>query len=797
MNACKHLLIIISLSLGAGILGAQTVPGNNLPVTVDIKNEAAVNTEGLDFSPTFYEDGIVFISTNPAGLKKRTDEQLKLPAMSILRSKRNDDGALQTPEPFAKELSSLYHEGPVCFDRTAETIFFSRNALIGGKVKRAKDDIQKMRIYTAQKSGAVWSEPQPLQFNNNEFDDCHPAISIDGDKLFFSSNRPGGFGGMDIYVSYRVGESWSEPVNLGADVNSKGNEAFPFIHADNTLYYASDALEGGKGGFDLYYVIPDGSDWTKPVNMGEPFNSTGDDFGLIVDLNKINGYFSTNGKTTKGGDDIFSFHTENGNLDDYLLQNQRVPDRNLDLAVTVTDKLSGKIIPNADVRVLNYDANTVIGRDENGKLITIQKVNGQDVMVALPPDKGITGTSDSQGKFSTEVKPGNYVVIVSKEEYQTKQLRLTISKPGNELTAALEKSEFSGKVRWNASVFNYVTNAPLAGAMLVLTNQTNNSKDTVIADANGLIDHHLARTTKYKIDLFQAGRHIGSTDINTEGWSLPNQIMMQNFSVAPLMPGTVIELPNIYYNFNDATLRPDARKDLDLLVSLLKQQPSIKIELASHTDCRGTSRYNEDLSQRRADGVVEYLVQKGIARDRLEPVGYGESEPRNRCRDGVSCTEQEHARNRRTEVRVLTGIQGAAMVYVDGKPTFEGTDNPNNQGKTNVASTPLPGKAPAGGAAPNKNVNTAPPNPVTVTSADSDQYYVIAGSFQEEARANNHLITLQSAGHPGVKIVRFPNSPYHSVCVNTFSSRQEAYALKRQLDKENIDSFVRAVPKTQ
>ncbi len=789
MNACKHVALLICLSLTMFSLEAQTVPGNPLPVTVDVKNEAAVNTEGLDFSPTFYEDGIVFISTNTAGLKKRTDEKLKLPAMSILRSRRSDGGALLAPEPFAKELSSLYHEGPVCFDRTAETIYFSRNAVIGGRVKIAKDDIQKMRLYSSHKEGAVWSEPQPLPFNNNEFDDCHPAISIDGDKLFFASNRPGGFGGMDIWVSYRVGDSWSEPVNLGAGVNSKGNEAFPFIHADNTLYYASDGMEG-KGGLDLYYVIPEGSEWTKPVNMGEPFNTSGDDFGLIVDLNKINGYFSTNGQTSKGGDDIFSFHTENGNLDDYLLQNQRVPDRNLDLKVTVIDKLSGAPLGTAEVRVLNYDANTVIGRDENGNLITIQKVNGQDVMVALPPDKGIAGESDNQGNFSTEVKPGNYVVIVSKEEYQTKQLRLAISKPGNELTAALEKSAFSGKVRWNASVFNYVTNAPLAGAMLVLTDQTKNTKDTVIADANGLIDHHLERNTKYKIDLFQAGRHIGSTDINTEGWSLPNQLMMQNFSVAPLLPGTVIELPNIYYNFNDATLRPDARKDLDLLVSLLKQQPSITIELASHTDCRGTSRYNQDLSQRRADGVVEYLVQKGISRDRLRPVGYGESEPRNQCVDGASCTEQEHARNRRTEVRILTGIQGASMVYVDGKASY-GTDNAN----PNTSTAGAPAQPPA-----KTNVNTAPPpasNPVSVSSGDLDQYFVVAGSFLEEERANNHMQTLIAAGYSNVQIVRFPNSPYHSVCVDKFSTRKDADALKRKLDRDKVDAFVRAVPKAQ
>ncbi len=785
MIACKHASLCTLLALlGSGAtLWAQTVPTTLPPVTIDIRNEMAVNSEGLDFSPTFYEDGIVFISTNTAGLKKKTDDRLRLPAMSILRSRRSSDGNLLPPEPFAVELSSLYHEGPVCFDRTAETIFFSRNALIKGKVKLAKDATQKMRLYWSKREGNTWSEPEPLPFNNNEFDDCHPAISIDGDKLFFASNRPGGFGGMDLYVSYRVGDSWSEPVNLGANINTRGNEIFPFIHADNTLYFASDGLPDRKGKLDLYYAVQDGASWTTPINMGEPFNTSGDDFGLIVDLNKINGYFSTDGKQSKGGkgDDIYSFHVENGNLDDYLLQNQRVPDRALDVTVTVTDKSTGQPIESAEVRMLNYDANTVIGRDERGNLITVQRIDGKEVIAALPPDKGINGTTDSGGRFSAEVKPGNYVIIASKDLYQTRQVRLPISKTGNELTIALDRSAHANKVRWNASVFNYVTNAPLAGAVLVLTNRTTQAKDTVVTDANGQLDYYLDKNTKYKIDMFQGGRLIGSSEINTTAWSLPNQIMMQNFSVAPLMPGTVIELPNIYYNFNDATLRPDARKDLDLVVSLLKQQPTITVEVASHTDCRGSSKYNEELSQRRANGVVEYLVQNGISRDRLRPVGYGESQPRNHCQDGVPCTEAEHVRNRRTEIRILTGIEGAAMVYIDGKPTPS----------TEVAqATPaLPDKS-----TPKRNVNTAPPSTDAIAP---DRYYVIAGSFQEEARAQTQLQNILSAGYTNAKVIQFPASPYHSVCVDNFASRREAEALKRRLERDRIESFVRYVPKVQ
>ncbi|MCB0529528.1 MAG: OmpA family protein [Saprospiraceae bacterium] len=764
MKARKHITFILAFCLSANILPAQT---DTEPVTVQVKNEAAINTKGLEFSPTFYEDGIVFISTNNAGLKKRTDKNNQM-YTSILRSRRSADGALAVAEPFSKELSTQYNEGPVCFDRTAETVYFSRNIIVNGKEKYSKDGSLMMRVYVSHKEGELWSEPQPVfPVNDEGYADCHPAISIDGDKLFFSSNRPGGIGGMDIYVSYRVGQSWSEPVNLGAGVNSSGNEAFPFIHADNTLYYASDALEGGQGGLDLYYVIPEGTQWTKPINMGAPFNTKGDDFGLIVDLNKINGYYSTNGNGGAGGDEIFSFHTENGNLDDYLLQNKRVPDRDLDVKIVVTDKASGAPVSLAAVQLLNYDANNVIGRDEEGNMITIQNVDGQDIMKAVPPDKGINGETDSKGRFLTEVKPGNYVISASKKGYQTKQIRVQMSKPGNEVAIQIEKAPTAGKLQWNPSVFNYVTNAPLAGAVMVLTNKTTNEKDTVITDANGMVDHYLNPNTKYKLELYQANRLVGSTEIDTEGW-LPNQLTMQNISVAPLLPGSVIELPNIYYNFNDATLRPDARKDLDLLVALMKQHPSIKVELASHTDCRGNDQYNQQLSQRRANGVVDYLESQGITRARLRPVGYGESEPRNKCRDGVTCTEQEHARNRRTEVRILAGVQGAAMVYVDGQINNGGSD----QNNVNVA--------PQGGT-------------VTVSSGDKDSYHVVAGSFLMETRAQNQLSTLHKAGYTNAQIVRFPNSTYFSVSVGKFRTRGEADVLKRKLDRDKIDAFVRAV----
>lgn len=773
MNALKHISSILGFSLLTFAAAAQT-GSKPEQVTVQVKNEEAVNTAGLEFSPTFYEDGIVFISTNNAGLEKITDPSLKLPAMSILRSRRDAEGALGAPEPFAKELSSRYHEGPVCFDRTAETVYFSRNILVKGREKRAKDDEQKMRLYFSKKSGEAWGEPQPLPFNTNEFDDCHPALSFDGDKLYFASNRPGGYGGMDLYVSYRVGDTWSEPANLGAEVNTKGNDLFPFVHADNILYFASNG-HGGEGGLDLYFSIPDGAAWTKPKNLGKPFNSGGDDFGLIVDQDKINGYFASNGQSGKGGDDISSFHLENGNLSDYLNQDKvEASNRNLDILVTVMDKNNNAPVAGADVRILDLNAGDVIGRDEDGNLITIQNIDGKDVMRVVRPHEGLSGLADRKGRYGTELNPGHYSVTVAHEGYQTKQVDLDIDKPGNRLTIELEK--VAGKVYWNASVFNYLTNSPLSGATALVINKPTGDRDTIVTDDNGRIHYYLEPNTKYQVELYQAGRMIGSTEIDAgKANGVP---LTQNLSVAPLLPGTVVELPNIYYNFNDATLRPDARKDLDLVVALMKQHQAISVELASHTDCRGKAEYNQELSQRRANGVVEYLVTQGISRNRLRPVGYGESEPRNECHDGATCTEQEHARNRRTEIRILTSSQGASLVYLDGQIA------PN---QNTLDPTPTP------------NINVPPTKSgadMMVNSGDMD-YYVVAGSFLMENRAQARLRALLDSGYSAAEVTKFAKSPFFSVCAGKFVSQRDAENLKQKLKKGKIDAFVRAVPRIQ
>ena len=306
MNKLYKNLFLLGLTIVAQNLNAQTDILTDENVTV--VNEKTVNTEKLDFSPTFYEDGIVFISSDNGKAKSKIfDENISRQAMTIKIAKRGADGILEKPEIFAPELTSPFHEGPLTFDKVAEEVFFSRNNFENGKLILVKDketgkDRALQQIYTATKVGNAWKNITKLGFNISEYAFRHPTLSLDGKKLYFSSNRPGGLGGYDIWVANRNGDTWSEPINLGAPINTAQNEAFPFIHADGTLFFASDT-KGGIGGLDMYYAKMNGKNFENVTNLGKPFNSAGDDFGLILDLDRRNGYFTSNRVGSKGEED--------------------------------------------------------------------------------------------------------------------------------------------------------------------------------------------------------------------------------------------------------------------------------------------------------------------------------------------------------------------------------------------------------------------------------------------------------------------------------------------------------------
>ena len=702
-------LLVLACLMSCFVL-AQTVSEDQ---KVILTNEANINSKNLEYSPTFYEDGILFIST--AVSKKRykvLDRQINQNVMSIFRAKRSEAGMLVDPQPFALELLTPVHEGPVTFDQTGETIFFTRNNYKGGKLKKSKDGKVKLKIYQATLIDSSWQNIQELPFNLNQSNTVHPSATVDGQKLYFASDREGGFGGLDLYVVERQGEGWSEPMNLGETINTELDDHFPFIHADGSLYFTS-AGHSGYGGLDLFHTVQDEEGkWSKPKNLEKPFNSEFDDLGFILDRDKKNGYYSSNRSGGRGEDDIYSFYITT-NLDDAMgikpveekivIKEVEVPAKpsSRTINILVIDHSTGEPIIEAKVNYMNLDDLTI------AKAITALN-NNQDndgskneLMLRLSMDEsGDFGVTDYDGKYPLKALNSNYILNIEKDGYLPRMVVLTADSDLNEILVSLKQGT--------------------AGEEGIAGTDTD-------------------------------------TDTNTDTGTIPTEEVSISTTISE---GTTFELPSIYYNFNDASIRPDAKVDLDALAAFLNQYPDINVELASHTDARGGNRYNRKLSQRRAENAVKYLMRRGIDRSRLIAVGYGKKNIRNHCMDGIDCTETEHQYNRRTEVRIVKMDQDINIKFV------------------NVA--------------PGTTENTRTTTTTTEEETSYGEFKVVAGVFQELKNAEKRVRRLKESGVDNAEIVSFGGADLYSVVVRRFSDMKEARAYSKELKRDHgFRSFIK------
>ncbi len=279
-------IIILPLCESAGQSGDFTEI-SRLPFTSDRFDE---------FAPAFYRQGIVFTSNRRLGfiISRQTEEGENL--FNIFHSAKNESGRWESPGLLDKNLRSNYHDGPVSFTRDGSRIFFTRN------IPGNKGEKSKLGIFISDFQDGKWTDITPFPYNSSNYNVTHPGISNDGTRLYFASDMPGGFGGMDIYVSFLQGRTWSAPENLGETINSPEDEVFPSPHHGGRLYFSSDRHPGGN--LDIYYSFLRNKSWQHPVRLPEPFNSDADDFGIIADPELRTGYFTS---SREGTDNIYSF----------------------------------------------------------------------------------------------------------------------------------------------------------------------------------------------------------------------------------------------------------------------------------------------------------------------------------------------------------------------------------------------------------------------------------------------------------------------------------------------------------
>jgi outer membrane protein OmpA-like peptidoglycan-associated protein len=629
---------------------------------VKILNTAKINTANLEFSPAYYQNGIVFVNSRKQHGKKETYYKL-------FYADLDGSGLPLEPREFSVHLNTTQYEGPVTFDRDGKVLYFTNNNIKNGVQNENTESVDHLKIYEAKKGVQDWGEINELSFNSNDYDCAHPTLSADGQKLYFTSNMPGGYGGMDLYFVEKTGNGWSRPINLGSDINTKKNELFPFIHSSGNLFFSSNGYKGA-GELDLFMIDISGRKWGQVTNLGQPFNSPADDLGIILNPDGTRGYFASSRKGGTGKDDIYMFEAAEG------IWGRTTPSL-LSATLKIYDSNSKNAIEGAEIRVFEKTADGFISSENDlfeGVLLPAEDGSNELVFKMIRKDTGALNKADLQSDKGGEavydfLGERQYLLLVTKDEYKSSEM--VHSTLGNEspsvISIPLEKSFCSNL---SGVVINKADNRFIPNAVIRVKSSCESKDQVFLTDENGAFNICLPVGCDYTVTGIKENFLNSSVSINNLNSTKPmsKEITLSPATSTMLSEGSVIVLNNIYYDFDKSFIRKGATHELDDLYTVLSNYPSIRVELSSHTDSRGSDAYNLKLSQKRAESAKEYLVARGIAADRIEAVGYGEKQLRNDCDDNTRCSEAEHQFNRRTEVEILKIDEPVRVQYKDYGP---------------------------------------------------------------------------------------------------------------------------------
>ena len=535
---------------------------------------------------------------------------------------------------FAKGKSnSKFHEGSLCFSLDGKKVYFTRNNISEGKSRRDNKGIQNLKIYEAEVSqNGDWINEKEISFNSKDYSVGHPSISSDGKTLYFASDMPGGFGGADIYfVSILQDGTYGKPTNLGSEINTEGNEMFPWIDSDGKLYFASNG-HVGLGGLDIFIAFPTKTETFKKVtNLGNKINSNNDDFALVFNEDNKTGYFSSNRITGKGDDDLYAFTKVSDFKNAVILEG------------VITDLNSKQILPNSKVLI----------KDETGKVV----------------NEIIT---DSKGKYSIELEENKkYLVQVNQDTYfeGNKSIETASVDPKTGILNGDISLEKRADVMLICLITDGSTKKPLEGVNVKITEKTiANPLLASNTDATGSLKKEVVGkksgdNVNYTISLAKEGYLSKTVDYSNKvpvnGLINLNENM--DLTLTKIEVGTdlasIIDIKPIYFDLGKADIRKDATIELDKIVKVMNDNPGMIVELGSHTDCRSTIKFNKDLSSRRAETSANYIKKRISKPERIYGKGYGESKLKVDCPcEGnvkSNCPEEEHQKNRRTEFVII------------------------------------------------------------------------------------------------------------------------------------------------
>lgn len=418
------------------------------------------------------------------------------------------------------DVNTKYHEGNVAITPDGKRIYFDRNDYLNGKYDKNEEGINQINLYYSELVDGGWKGVFSVPFNDSEYSTGHPALTANGNMLYFVSDQPGGKGDADIYrVAIDANGNFGTPENLGDLINTEGKEDFPYIDSNGNLYFSSNGHQG-LGGLDIFYAEADGNGFKAPVNLGKGANSEDDDFAFIWDPTTETGYLSSNRSGGKGSDDIYKV-------------NAIEPPCDINMDILVINEYTDEPI---------FGARVDLYEGEENKIST--KTSGED------------------------------------------------------------------------------------------------GKTTVIGSCN---QDHLVQVSMINFE---------PNSVTVE--RLPNGTVSKTVTLRPIeiiIVDDKVVLNPILFDYNKWDIKPKAAFELDRLVDIMKKYPNMKISVESHTDSRGKDDYNRELSEKRAQSTVQYVISQGIDASRISGKGYGEDKPVVACGNG--CSDADHQKNRRSEFIII------------------------------------------------------------------------------------------------------------------------------------------------
>ena len=619
---------------------------------VDLIN-LSINTENSDFgayavrndsTDSYYT---LFTSANKSSLKEIKKSKFvkpDQPTYDIFITQLNYPSLeVSSPVSLSGQLSNEYQEGPAIVTKDQKTIYFTRSNNV-----EAKDDALYLSLYSVTK-GMIDKQDSiiPFSINDDHYSVMHPTISNDGRKIFFSSNMPGGYGGLDLYYCEILGvqvekvngnskklNKLSDPINLGKSINTEGNEVFPYFMNDNILFYSSDGRIG-IGGLDIFmaqnYLD---SSLLEIDNIGKPFNSSKDDFSFFISQDIKFGFLSSNRSGGKGDDDIYCFKLNlsiSEGTDDYYTMVKGET-----LEVISNSVLSNDFLNDTAKSFLSQNAfhkAKLISKPSNGKI----KFNSDGTFIYTPENDRVTvdfftyrilNDQYSNDTISVFIKALDKTVPVAHDDHY-------VIKKGENFSADSINGTLHNDIDSGGDILSTILiNKPLHGELVL----KKDGSFTYVPE-----DYYVESDTfRYAV---------------TDGQYYDTAEVTLTRLVSGVDIATIIEIEPIYFDVNKSNIRDDAANELLKIVKVMNDYPDMVVELGSHTDCRASQTYNRNLSERRAKSSASFIKERITSPERIYGKGYGESKLKNKCEcEGsriVPCSEEEHQENRRTEFLII------------------------------------------------------------------------------------------------------------------------------------------------